>query len=248
MGRRAAAWALGITAAFMIVRFGVYAAFPADDWSDIDMEAWTRRDMLMCAPRALALAACLWAMARLGGRGRWGWHGALTPESAVLLCAMTAAYGLIDATTGQKMFLWSQALRGLGANAFVVLWEEACYRGLLYGGLRQRWPPARAAPASSAVFMVMHLQSQPFEVWPWIFCFGVIGCAALEAGAGLPWLMAAHWIVDIPSVACRADVAADWRRCGQYALAGLAVIALLYLKDASGPVTDAPAAAPQPAR
>jgi membrane protease YdiL (CAAX protease family) len=224
VGRRAALAALAIMAALMAARHEIYARMPAtkpcasdpecpprmralfrsypyrpgmfDDVPIFDPAAWSRRDNVMDLPRAAAFLACLAAMAALGGLGRWGWTGKWTAAGAGLLAAAGLGFMLGDAGMGARTFARGQIAAGIGSTFFVVLWEETCFRGLLYRGLRDDLSPAAAAILSSAAFMVMHWQAQGTESWPWIFCYGVLSCAALEDGAGLIQLFVVHWIVD----------------------------------------------------
>ncbi len=115
-----------------------------------------------------------------------------------MLAIVGAAQAVGSIPTGPPSLSAAQSAAGLWANVFVVVWEEACYRGLLYLGLRERLKPVPAALLSSALFMAMHWQAQPFWSWPRIFFYGVVCCAALEGGTGLFWLMLVHWIVDSP--------------------------------------------------
>jgi membrane protease YdiL (CAAX protease family) len=215
--RRSVLAALLITAVFAGVRWRIYATHPvsipcsADPACaaqarrgpapqealaepTIDGEAWTRRDQLMDLPRLAAFAACLAAMAAFGGLSRWKWRG--LSESAVILAAAAIGYMLKQGWFGPPRLANPHVLKALWANVFVVLWEESCYRGLLYLGLRGSLKPAPAALLAGAVFTVMHVQAQPLYAWPGIFCFGVVACEALENGTGLLWLMLVHWLVD----------------------------------------------------
>lgn len=190
MGRRAALAALLITAAFIGVRAWIYALHPA-----IDIDTWTARDALMNWPRAAAIAATLAAMAAFGGVSRRNWRGLTSSFLPLAVVGAAQTWGAWhDAGPGDLTA--AQSAAGLWANLFVVIWEEACYRGLLYLGLRERMKPLPAALLSSAAFMAMHWQAQPLWSWPRIFFYGVVACAALEGGTGLLWLMLVHLIVD----------------------------------------------------
>jgi membrane protease YdiL (CAAX protease family) len=214
---RAALASLVITVAFVGARWGIYAthsvAIPcsADPgcaaWARaqpepekafaepaLDEAAWVRRDVLMTWPRLAAFVLCLAAMAAFGGLSRWKWRG-LTP-SFVLIAACSCGFVMKHGYFGPPGLGRPHALWMLWANVFVVLWEEACYRGLLYLGLRERFEPVPAALISSAAFTLMHVQAQPVSLWFWIFCVGIAACASLEGGTGLLWLMLAHWAVD----------------------------------------------------
>ncbi len=200
MGRRAVFAALFVTAFLMLARAHLYASRPVfvlrAGLYEFDAEAWSRRDWAMGAPRAAALALCLGAMAALGGLRRWGWAGRVSPAAVLLLTGAGAGIVLSTLRQGPPLFDHAQTVRGLWATVLVASWEEACYRGLLYRGLRESLSGPRAAAASSAAFMFMHLQAQPFEAWPFLFCFGVAACAAAEEGAGLTALVAMHWLAD----------------------------------------------------
>lgn len=175
---------------------GEGAAFESLSEPEFDARKWLRRDLVMPWPRLGALGLCLLAMSMWGGPRSWGWTARLTAAGAAFT-AFTAVAEVVRAwgSPGTEFSAGQYALGAL-ATVPVALWEEACYRGLLYGGLRERFSPLASALVSSLFFAVMHWQAMPVSAWPNIFAVGMGWCAAVELGAGLPWLVFAHWAID----------------------------------------------------
>ncbi len=190
--RRAVVFAVVLTAVFVVVRAHVYY-----DWPVLNAADWNRRDAFMTWPRLAAGAACLAAMAAWGGLRRWGVRRNATAAGLALLAA--AGAGIVSANLGfgPGAATGAQVAQALWTTVPVALWEEACYRGLLYRGLRADLSPLAAASGSSTFFMLMHYQAQATYFWPWIFAYGLAACAAAESGTGLPWLVFAHWTCDV---------------------------------------------------
>jgi membrane protease YdiL (CAAX protease family) len=179
--------ALLVTAGFMLARLGLKLAAGAD-------ASFLHVDALKTVPRLAAAGACWWAMGPRGPRA-WGWSA-----SARAGAVLAAATGLAHSARylGQAVYGFTAAEIAFGAVLTVPLavWEELCYRGLLFGGLRDSLGARRAALASTAVFTVMHWGSMDVSTWPSVFMTGFAFCGALELGAGLPFLIFVHWAVD----------------------------------------------------
>jgi len=162
----------------------------------LDPRAWLRRDLAKTPLRLAALAACLLAIWRLGGAARWGWHLRLPPAAVGILALELAMHvGRMVGAAGSG-YSSGEATAGVLATIPVALWEEACYRSLLYLGLRKGMSPLDAAIVSCLLFTFMHWGAMPVEVWGYIFLTGFAMCAAFELGAGLPWLVLSHCAVD----------------------------------------------------
>ncbi len=199
--RRAVNSALAIVAVYMLTRAVVYRFMPVTvettEGPSFSVDLWSLRDMCMSVPRLVALGACLWVAGKRGGLRAWGWRLGFAGEAVPFLAAGVAGFILPMALVKHGgAFSPDEVVVGWLSTGPVALFEEACFRGLLYLGLRSRWGARRAAIASAALFAFYHLQAQPLIGWPKIFLFGVVYCAALELGAGLPWLAAAHWLAD----------------------------------------------------
>lgn len=166
---------------------------------------WLAQDMKLCGPRALALLLYLALMYRHPSWRDWGWHGdaggALGQSALWLLTAGSLVHdmGLHLGTMGSA----AQITASLLSVVLIAVHEETAFRGLLFGSLDEYYEgrhTKRAAVLSSLAFTFWHLGIQPVEGWPYIFVFGLVACAARSAGAGLPWLVAAHILVDLPQM------------------------------------------------
>ncbi|MBI5200824.1 MAG: CPBP family intramembrane metalloprotease [Elusimicrobia bacterium] len=199
--RRAVNAAFAVVVVYMLARAIVYRFMPVTVETpagpSFSVDLWSLRDLGMSVPRLVALGACLWIAGRRGGLRAWGWTPALGAESIPFLAAGVAGFVLPNALVKHGgAFSAGEIATGWLATGPVALFEEACFRGLFYIGLRSRWGKGRAALASSALFAAYHLQAQPLTGWPKIFLFGLTYCFALELGAGLPWLVLGHWLTD----------------------------------------------------
>ncbi|UPT72635.1 MAG: CPBP family intramembrane metalloprotease [Elusimicrobiota bacterium] len=190
MRDRPVLWALLVTAAFMAARFGVRVALPPAT----DLHTWLLIDAWKTIPRLGALAACWWAMRPAGPRA-WGWT-APSGAGAALAFAACFALGLKFLDNGPGDFGAGEKAVGVLLTIPVALWEELCYRGLLFQGLRREMSALRAALISTAVFTVMHWGSIGVAGWPEIYLTGFVWCGAAALGAGLPALAVSHWLVD----------------------------------------------------
>lgn len=177
------------------------ASSPAELEADLrspifNIHAWLRRDLAKTPLRLAVLAACLLAAWRLGGLARWGWHGRL-PAAAAGMLALTFAHHAGKAVGATPSgYSPGENIAGVLGCIPVGLWEEACYRGILYLGLRESTTPLRAAALSSLLFMLMHWGAMPVQTWGYLFVTGYALCAAMELGAGLPWIALAHGAID----------------------------------------------------
>jgi membrane protease YdiL (CAAX protease family) len=193
VGKTAVLIAVAITVVFACVRAFVYAAHPAFDGA-----AWVARDLAMTGPRLAACAACLASVVGLGGPRRWGWSWRAPGRGcAFALGAIACVMITILGRRGPVVFGGAQVARILWTTAIVAYWEEVCYRGLAFRGLRETFDPATSAILASALFTVMHVQAQSLSAWPMIFAYGMMSCAAVQEGIGLPWLILAHWVADV---------------------------------------------------
>lgn len=67
--------------------------------------------------------------------------------------------------------------------------EEVCFRGFLYGGLRERWPRLPAALLAGAIFGALHALTGISAVPP-LMAFGVILCLLYEkTGSIVPGIL-----------------------------------------------------------
>jgi len=162
------------------------------------LKGWEQLDILMTFPRLLAFGACLAVMYMQGGLRKWGWHAGGPRRGLILLVMIILADATILASvTPQIMSSAIELLLAVSTTVAVVLFEESCFRGLLYLSLRQRYGAIGAATISSVIFMIFHWETQPISGWPYIFLFGMIACLAFELGTGLVWIAIAHEIVDV---------------------------------------------------
>ena len=196
--RRALRLGLLIAAAYMAARFLVYRAMPVLDGAGqgVDWSLWFRRDALMSLPRLAGLAACLAVMAKAGPWESWGWHGRAPARPLALAASVVLVYALFFLPERAAIYTPAQKALGWATTLPVALFEEACFRGLLYVSLSRLWSPRPAALLSALLFAAYHWQAQPVQDWPSIFCIGVVWAAALESGLGLPWLVLAHELAD----------------------------------------------------
>lgn len=162
-----------------------------------DWGLWFRRDLIMGIPRLAGFALCLLVAGRYGGWRRWGWHGGAPLGPSALLVVLCLGY-LAQFLGRAKVVTLTPGQIGIGwlATIPVALFEEAAFRGLIFLGLTERMSARKAAIASSLLFMVWHFQAQNLAEWPSIFLFGMVACASLHAGAGLPVLAVVHELVD----------------------------------------------------
>ena len=148
--------------------------------------SWEQYDLWMTLPRLLGFAACFVIINRYGGLRLWGWHAESSRRGLLLLALITAGYIAHYASSMQFYHNAASALlMGWATTLAVVLFEELCFRGLVYLSLRQRCGSAKAAAISSALFMLYHWPAQPISEWPQIFAYGMVACSALELGTGL---------------------------------------------------------------
>ena len=190
--KRSTGFAIAVVAVYVFARHLIYHVMPAASF-----DAWFFRDLVMSAPRLTALLACLIYSRRSGGWTEWGWTFSLTRTGAIALALVTGMELLLHFAHGSGSDLppWV-ILFGWLATGPVALFEEAAFRSLMFLSMRRQLSPRLAALLCSTLFMVYHVEAQPVEHWPHIFVFGLGTCAAIQCGAGLGWLIAAHWLVD----------------------------------------------------
>lgn len=183
-------WALAITAAFMLARALVNRLLPPAAGLDV----WFANDAIKTAPRLAAVAVCLWAMRPRGVRE----YGSAAPAAAgaALAACVALAHSLRFVARASDDFSLTAKLLGALLTVPVAAWEELCYRGLLFVGLKRTMGPLAAAAASTTIFTLMHWGAIPVEGWPVVFLTGFALCGAAELGAGLGALMGAHWFID----------------------------------------------------
>ena len=262
VGRRAALAAVLITAAFIGVRALIYRSRPvtrpcaevrgcaefaraeAQEPGELaatlrvpalDAGAWSRRDAVMTWPRLAAGAACLAAMLLLGGARPWGWTMTLAPMGLAFAAAAAGGVVLLGVGAGTRVYSSAEVMQALWTTVFVAFWEESCYRGLLYHGLKGSFEPFEAAFISSLVFTVMHVQAQSLVAWPILFAFGLLACAAMEEGAGLPWLVLAHWAADVSVIWNRRALSPDdaWPIAAAVLMTSASILAALRLSGSA---------------
>jgi membrane protease YdiL (CAAX protease family) len=191
--------ALLITVFYMTARFFIYRALPVVDAAgEFHWALWSRRDLWMTIPRLAAFGTCLAVMRRNSPwEQRWGWGWGASWTGLAWLGASLAAF-LVIFCSQQRDVTFSDQEIALGwlVTLPVPLFEEACFRGLLYCSLARLRGPRTAALASAVAFTLFHWQAQSLGAWPFIFSAGMLSAAALQAGAGLPWLMFEHLLVD----------------------------------------------------
>jgi len=195
---RQAALAIVIVASYVLARYCVYAMFSVYvPGAGFSWERWFIRDIYMSIPRLAALGLCLAVMRTNGGIGQWAWHWRLQPLSGALVAGLTAS-DILRWAGESRAARFSSMQIGVGwiTTLPVAFFEEFCFRGLLFTALRDRLGARGAAFASSALFAVYHVQAQGLTEWPKIFVFGIGACAALHRGAGLPWLILSHELID----------------------------------------------------
>lgn len=160
---------------------------------EADLWDWLMLDAAKTPLRLAAAGACLWAMRPRGAR-TWGWRESTGAGAAFAFCVFAAH--AVSFWDGAGRGRWGFVLVGAVLTVPVAVWEELCYRGLLFGGLKETMAPLPAALASSAVFTVMHWGAIPVRGWGLVFLTGLGYCAAIETGAGLPALVLSHWAID----------------------------------------------------
>ncbi len=177
----------------MAARFAVYRFFPMTG-----ADAWFWRDAFMSFPRLAAFAACLLLTRRTGGFARrgWRWDARATPCALLALLIFFFAIRYVGQRRVTTFASWQIAVGWL-TTLPVAFFEEAAFRGLLFTSIRGRMGPMRAALVSTTLFVFYHVQAMSLvHGWPLFVIFGLAACAALERGAGLPWLIATHEVVD----------------------------------------------------
>jgi membrane protease YdiL (CAAX protease family) len=162
----------------------------------LEWDAWLQRFAVRSVfLRPSAFILCVLLSWRLGGLGRWGWHLERPSKSFRLAAAASAAFASLYLTRELAIhFSARQILIGAASAIPVALFEEACFRGLLFFSLRPRLGAFGAALGSSLIFTLYHTSA--VNSWAMIFMFGFIACACVECGLGLPWLILLHSCVD----------------------------------------------------
>lgn len=132
------------------------------------------------------------ALRRLGVRG-------FRPSALVWMLAVVGAYLLFGAayTTIFGAPHQEDIAKGFGAVPVQVLLivvaapisEEICFRGMLFGGFRQRFPPAGAALASGAVFGILHVITGISAVPPLTFLGFLLALLYDKTGSIVPGIL-----------------------------------------------------------
>lgn len=192
-GRRAAGLAFLIFLIYATLRYFVYDAFPADDFT-----GWAVRDTLMDGPRLLVFLLSLALGVRI-----WGWNGLGLHKGGFRTAVTILVFYFLLLCYPQ--FWFRETPYALGALPFgiltvssllVALWEEILYRGVFLNALRDWVSTKVAVLGSSILFAVMHIQAQPIVGWPSIFLTGMLFALMRVRGVALTWLIAIHWIID----------------------------------------------------
>jgi membrane protease YdiL (CAAX protease family) len=149
----------------------------------------------LVVPFAIAMqfeASVRVAARRLGLRGfrpsAFGWMMA----AVVAYLAFAAIYVAIVGEPEQE-----DIAEGFGAVPVQVLLivvaapisEEVCFRGMLFGGLRERLPPVQAALISGAVFGVLHALTGLSAVPPLIFFGFILALLYERTGSIVPGIL-----------------------------------------------------------
>ena len=210
--------ALALAVAYMGARSWINHAYPAiqtvpthledrgmgrselvTEHEEFSIHLWFRQDALKSIPRLLLFVLSLWATWRLIGLREAGWHtGATARNGALGIAAWLSVVSVYFLLREPAEFTAQERLLGWLTTLPVAFGEEACFRGLLFAGLRRQIGALAAGVASAAVFMIWHYGAQPFDSFPSIFCFGLLACAAVYRGLGLPWLVLIHELADVP--------------------------------------------------
>lgn len=166
-------------------------------WAFPEMSAWTARLVVV-----LVLVAAVAAL--IASMRAWAWAGVAQHARGWRLLALPAAVALLPLCGGVALpgaGLLAVLIVGYAATAF---FEEALFRGVLIGVLRQLGPWS-AALLSSGLFACAHLPNMLFGQPPGVtlaqavgtFCFGM-GYAAIRLRIGGLWpLMVLHFVTDL---------------------------------------------------
>ena len=245
--------AAAIALTYMTARNALWAVRPVGEWVGLPGTAevvpinapepqwifhadlWLARERVVTVYRVLGLLACLAVSASLGSWRSWGWHGGSTQQGQAFVGLVSLAWAMVlIGGQGPTAIPSSMCLEGWLLTIPVALFEEACFRGLLFTSLKSLLKPQWAALWSSLFFACWHYGVQGVEGWPKIVCFGLAACAAMTAGLGLPWLAFWHELLD--GVFLQFDAggraSSQWELFSLVACLGLASWAWQYLSRA----------------
>jgi len=155
---------------------------------------WIEQDTIVNIPRVICLILALWYGLKVWGRDKLGFHFqgirlALAAGSFVLITGIIFIFqrSIEFTLTGGELALLTIS------TAFVAVFEETQFRGVLLNAIRD-WRGASAAIwISSLIFTLFHIQAQPFRSWPMIFIFGVLFALLRVHGVSLLWLIGIHF-------------------------------------------------------
>lgn len=183
-----------IVVLYCVLRFIVYEFLPAPD-----MENWIIRDFVMNGPRILCMVLALVFGFK---RGLFQKQDFLPHRTAITLISVASVFFLFSAVLRSFFIDYCnysyEALITIVMSSFVVgFFEEILFRGVLLKSYREAFGPRYAVVQSSLIFMVFHVQAQPYSSFPAIFLAGVLfACLRLE-GVSLLWLSLLHSVYDI---------------------------------------------------
>jgi membrane protease YdiL (CAAX protease family) len=182
---------LAIMAAYMLVRWGVYAI------ADRERLNWFERDTTMDVPRLLALVAALVFGVRRWGRAGLGMHFGHARLGIIGGAALVALWLPNHFFREHPIAFPASALFILAVSSFIVAaMEETLFRGVLFNALSEWGDQRDAIWLSSALFTVYHVQAQPLWSWPALFLYGIAAAVFRGRGVGLPWLILQHGLYD----------------------------------------------------
>src|SRR5438105_1995441 len=138
---RAFYFSIGIVLAYMLTR----ACIRGLDFGT-GKEAFDQYDLWMTLPRLLGFLACIAVVRFYGGFRHWGWHGGYSRRGLMLLAIFACGFvfyyksglRIYEFTNSELLSAWLRTIP-------VALFEETCFRGLIFLSLRQRYGAIRAA-------------------------------------------------------------------------------------------------------
>ena len=198
---------------YVVIRFAVYALFPTEPFCErvvvggVQIAAncsprprqveWWVRDTIMDGPRLLATGLALMVGRYFWGLEQLGWHRRLPARGLIMGGVITVLLMLGSLFRAVPITYPARVLLVLTISSVVVaLAEETLFRGVVFKGLDDWYGTSAALFGSTTLFTVYHVQAQPLERWPSIFCIGLIYAVLRWQGVGLVWLVISHAVSD----------------------------------------------------
>ncbi|MCB0367751.1 MAG: CPBP family intramembrane metalloprotease [Bdellovibrionaceae bacterium] len=181
----------------IILLYGALRALVYDSMKNNSFDDWVARDSVMDIPRTLCFVLTLyickrhlsWAELGVHWQGKWGAFFLLVAFSLISLKSRSFQFFTGDIGDSQIAMLI--------ISSFVVgFFEEFLFRGLAYIALSKQYSPTAAIWISSLIFMIYHVQAQPYYHFPELFAYGLVYAGARSIGISIVWLSLLHGIDD----------------------------------------------------